>query len=220
VKGAHTDSSLNSAEANLKVPFFLLGFREKSRPALTNLKTLIERFANGTSSDDFFDSLNQIYRDADQDPELKGWFKKVDAYIRKCLTEQGFILEDAANDEWNALYDQGNHLLRERYRTHTDRILDEIKFFGNQFNEDPQNKSFGDAVQKLFLDLGNDEKGNPAFKPHLLKDVTEVILPTVLESLHYIPLPRIEYSDPTMDCIIENLIIESDNLAPNVLEFR
>jgi hypothetical protein len=57
------------------------------------------------------------------------------------------------------------------------------------------------------------------FKPHLLKDVTNVILPQFLESLHYVPLPRMEYSDPKVDLIIENLLVESDNLAPNVLEF-
>lgn len=45
-------------------------------------KTLIERFANSTSTDDFFDSLNTIYRDADQDPRLKDWFRNVDTYTR------------------------------------------------------------------------------------------------------------------------------------------
>lgn len=42
---------------------------------LTNLKTLLERFANSTSFDDLFDAINQIYADADKDPELKGFFK-------------------------------------------------------------------------------------------------------------------------------------------------
>lgn len=46
------------------------------------METLIERFANGTSLDDFLESLNNIYRDADQDPVLKGWFKHLDSYIR------------------------------------------------------------------------------------------------------------------------------------------
>lgn len=45
-------------------------------------KVLIERFANYTSTDDFFDSLNAIYRDADQDSQLKGWFKHVNSFIR------------------------------------------------------------------------------------------------------------------------------------------
>lgn len=47
-----------------------------------NLRTLIERFANHTSLDSFFESLNTIYRDAEKDPELRNWFKNVDTLIR------------------------------------------------------------------------------------------------------------------------------------------
>jgi hypothetical protein len=32
--------------------------------------------------DDFFDSLENIYRDADKDPELKGWFKNTNQFTR------------------------------------------------------------------------------------------------------------------------------------------
>jgi len=199
VKGAHTDDSLQIAEADLK--------------------TLIERFANSTSSEDLFDSINQIYRDADRDPELKNWFKHLDTYIRKCLKQQGFIMEDASNDEWNQLYDQGHFLLRDRYRGHTDRIIDEFKFLGQQFDADPQNRAFADSLTKLFNDLGHDENGKTVFKPHLVTDLKEVILPGLFENIRYIPIPRIEYSDPMIDAVVENLVIEGDNLAPNVLEF-
>jgi len=199
VKGAHRDDALQTAEADIK--------------------TLLERFANGTSSDDLIDSINQIYTDADRDPELKNWFKRIDAYIRKILQQQGYILEDESNAEWNRIYDQGHDLLRGRYRGHTDRIADEFKFIGEQFDADPQNKAFADSVTKLFNDLGTDENGKTTFKPHLVKDVTEVILPAFFESVQYIPIPRIEYSDPMVDAVVENLVIEGDNLAPNVLEF-
>lgn len=185
---------------------------------LTTLKTLIERFANGTSTKDLFDSINMIYSDADKDPELKSWFKHVDAYIRKCLQQQGYIMEDAATDEWNALYDRGNFLLRDRYRNHTDRIVDETKFLADQFDQDPLNKKFANSMQKLFNDLGNDENGKPTFKPHLIKDLTEVIIPAIFENIRYVPIPRIEYSDSAFDAVIENLVIESDNLMPNMLE--
>lgn len=198
VKGAHADSSLKRAE--------------------DDLKTLIERFANGTSTNDFFDAINQIYRDADQDPELKSWFKNVNAYIRKCLKQQGYIMEDRATDEWNQLYDQGEFLLRDRYRNHTNRIVDEAKFLADQFDKDPLNKKFAQSVEKLFNDLGNDENGKPTFKPHLIKDLTEVIIPAVFENIRYVPIPRIEVSDPMIDVVVENLVIESDNLMPNVLE--
>ncbi|CAI7636926.1 unnamed protein product [Penicillium pancosmium] len=184
-----------------------------------NLRTLIERFANNTSLTDFFDSLNNIYRDADKDPELRGWFSNIDTYIRKCLREQGFIMDDESNREWNVLYDKGRYLLRERYRSHTDRIVDEIKFLAEQFDKDPQNHALAQSIQKLFKDLGRDTEGKVVFKKHLLKDIRDVILPGIVENVRYIPIPRIEVSDPMVDVVVENLVIESDNLMPNVLEF-
>jgi len=57
------------------------------------------------------------------------------------------------------------------------------------------------------------------FKPHLVKDLTEIILPGLFENIRYVPIPRIEYSDPMVDAVVENLVIEGDNLAPNVMEF-
>ncbi|MCJ1358566.1 MAG: hypothetical protein MMC33_008566 [Icmadophila ericetorum] len=199
VKGAHTtDDALTTAE--------------------TDLKTLIERFANSTSADDLFEAINNIYRDADRDPELKAWFRQVDAYVRKCLQEQGYIMQDAATNEYNQLYDRGQFLLRDRYRDHTNRIIDETNFLADQFNKDPYNRRFADSMNKLFFDLGNDENGKPVFKKHLVSDLTNIILPGAFESVRYVPIPRIEYSDPTFDAIVENLVIESDNLTPNALE--
>ncbi|KAJ8117380.1 hypothetical protein OPT61_g1422 [Boeremia exigua] len=200
VQGAHQeDDALTRAEADMK--------------------TLLERFANSTSADDLIDSINQIYKDAENDPELKGWFRHLNQYIHKCLQQQGYILEDRSTQEWNQIYDQGHDLLRGRYRGHTDRIADEFKFIGQQFDADEQNRQFAQSVNKLFLDLGNDENGKTTFKPHLVKDLTDVILPGLFESVQYVPIPRIEVSDPQADVIVENLVIESDNLAPNVMEF-
>lgn len=212
--GGHANSLTQGSTGTVK------DARSSLAQAEADLKTLIERFANGTSSDDLWASVNQIYKDADNDPELKDWFKSVDRYIRRALQEQGYILEPASTTDWNKLYDHGKYLLRDKYKTHTDRILDEIKFFGKQFDEDAQNKQFAQSVNKLFLDLGNDENGKPTFKPHLLKDLTEVIIPATFESIAYIPIPRIEYSDPQVDAVIENLVLESDNFMPNLLEIH
>ncbi|KAI9827828.1 MAG: hypothetical protein M1832_004317 [Thelocarpon impressellum] len=199
VKGVHEDSHLRAAE--------------------TDLRTLIERFANSTSADDLLDSVNAIYRDADRDPELKGWFRNINAFVRRSLKEEGYVMQDDATREWNKIYDQGQFLFRDRYRNHTDRVVDELRFLADQFDKDPQNRAFADSMQKLFNDLGNDQNGKPTFKPHLVKDLTNVILPELFESVRYVPIPRIEYSDHMIDAVVENLVIESDNLMPNVFEF-
>ena len=186
--------------------------------AETDLKTLIERFANGTSTDDLWASINAIYDAADRDPELKNWLKALNGYIRRCLQVPGYILDEESNVEWDRLYDEGNYLMRDKYRGHTDRVVDEIKFLADQFDQDPHNKAFAASLTKLFTDLGNDENGKATFKPHLIKDLTDVILPSAFEKVAYIPVPRIEYSDPQFDAVIENLVLESDNFMPNVLE--
>lgn len=186
--------------------------------AEADLRTLIERFANGTSTSDLWESIGQIYKDAEKDPELKDWFKAMDSYIRRCLLEQGYILEDASTQQWDQLYEKGRYLLREKYRSQTDRVIDEIKFVAEQFDKDAQNKAFAQSVNKLFKDLGTDADGNVVFKPQLIKDLTEVIIPSVLTNIAYIPIPRIEYSDPQFDAIVENLVLESDNFTPNVFE--
>ncbi|KAI0541862.1 hypothetical protein GGR58DRAFT_510663 [Xylaria digitata] len=198
------------------------GAVKQTRSAFTaaeaDLKVLVERFANGTSSDDLWSSINTLYKDADTDPELRNWFKSMNTYIRKCLQQQGYIMEGDCNQQWHHLYDHGNYLLRQKYRAHTNRIVDEIKFLADQFDQDPHNLAFRASLQKLFQHLGNDENGKPKFKPHLVKDLTEVIIPATFENVAYIPIPRIEYSDPEIDAVIENLVLESDNFMPNVLE--
>lgn len=212
--GGHANTLAQGGTGTVK------GARSSLAQAEADLKTLIERFANGTSSDDLWSAVNQIYEDAQKDPELKNWFKSVDKYIRRSLQEQGYILEEASTQEWNKLYDHGDYLLRQKYKTHTDRVIDEVKFLAGQFDEDAQNKQFAATINKLFTDLGNDENGKATFKPHLVKDVTEVILPAVFENIAYIPVPRIEYSDPQVDAVIENLVLESDNFTPNLLEIN
>ena len=72
---------MQKAEANLRVCMFKIhGYIEN--PADMSRKILIERFANGTSMANFFDSLDNIYRDVDGDPFLKNWFKTVNSFLR------------------------------------------------------------------------------------------------------------------------------------------
>lgn len=187
--------------------------------AQRDFKVLIERFANYTSLDDLFDALNDLYADADRDPELKNYFKSINGYVRRVLREKGYILQPDSTHEYNRLVDQGRFLLRDRYREHTDHVIDEARFFSEQFAEDPESQKFGAAIQKFFQNLGTDDDGEPVFKKHLFDDVTQIILPQIFEDIRYVPLPRIEFSDHQMDAVVENLVIESGNMLPNCVEF-
>ncbi|OAL67889.1 hypothetical protein A7C99_1021 [Trichophyton rubrum] len=177
----------------------LKGYLTEHKDSLTRLKTVIERFANSTSTDDLFDAIKKFYKNAENDPRLREWFRNVDTFIRKCLKEQGFVLRDESTAEWNRLYDEGRFLLTKRYKKDTDEVVEEGKFLANQFDEDPLNKEFGQSLKKFFDHLGHDASGNIVFQKNLLKDFVNTVLPGTLANLSYIPLPRIEVSDPMID---------------------
>jgi hypothetical protein len=43
-------------------------------------------------------------------------------------------------------------------------------------------------------------------------------LPTIVSEVGYIPIPRIEYTDDSLDLVIENLTLSGKNLLPNIFE--
>lgn len=51
--------------------------------SISELRTLLERFANGISMNIIFDAANVLIDDSRRDPALSEWFKDVDLYIRK-----------------------------------------------------------------------------------------------------------------------------------------
>lgn len=110
-------------------------------------------------------------------------------------------MQDEATEEWRHLHAEGRYLFRDRYREDANRVIGELKFLGDQFNQDPLNRALRQSLQKLWHDLGYDESGNLAFKKHVAKDFTSIIIPGIVENLRYIPVPRIEVSDPMVDVV-------------------
>lgn len=51
--------------------------------ATSELRTLLERFANGMSLSVIGDAMKVLYEDSKQDEELRDWFRAVDSYVRK-----------------------------------------------------------------------------------------------------------------------------------------
>lgn len=50
------------------------------------MRTLLERFANGKSLDGVFDAISKLWEDANNDEELRHWWDRVDKFVRKVRT--------------------------------------------------------------------------------------------------------------------------------------
>ncbi|KAG2367086.1 hypothetical protein BDR07DRAFT_1272922 [Suillus spraguei] len=189
---------------------------------MSELRTLLERFANGLSMNDIFDASNALIDDARRDDEFRNWFHRLNTYIRKAsvLLEAGFVLENDCNREGNQILESGRHFWDEKYKEHFDNLFNAIGKWFAAMGEDPLNKRFGEDWARLTRDLLFDSEGSLKFKADLWSDIRNVILPTMVEKVGYLPIPRVEYTDDTVDLVVENLTLQGRNMFPNVISME
>ncbi|KAI0707522.1 hypothetical protein C8T65DRAFT_216076 [Cerioporus squamosus] len=188
--------------------------------ATHELRTLLERFANGKSLGIIGDAMQALYNDAQQDEELRNWFRSVDAYTRKVLLDPGFVLEPQCNNEANELRESGRRFYDDKYKGHFDNLFNAAIDWFRGLGEDPLNKRFGEDWARLTRDLLFDSEGSLKFKPDLWMDIRKVILPSIIDQVGYMPVPRIEYTDDQLDLVIENLALSGRNLFPNIVSME
>lgn len=187
---------------------------------IAELRTLLERFANGQSLDIILSAIGAIADDTKRDDALKEWFKAINLYIRKVLLEPGYILEPDCDRHGNRLQELGREFYDVKYRSHFDNLFDSVGTWFKSMGDDPINKQFGEDWAKLTHDLLFDKEGSLKFKPELWNDIRRVIFPTLIEEVGYIPIPRVEYTDDSLDLVVENLVLQGRNLFPNIVSFE
>jgi len=170
--------------------------------------------------DPVFDAVNALYTDADNDPQLRHWFNQLSQYVRKCLVEPGYILEDESTREGRELRKTGKQFFDHKYAAHKDNLFNAIAEFFKAMGTDPVNVRFGEDWKRLTKDVLFDDNGSLEFKPQLWNDIREEILPSLIQQVGYIPIPRIEYTDKQVDLVIENLVLEGTNLLPNIVSLE
>ncbi|GAA5838750.1 hypothetical protein JCM9279_003849 [Rhodotorula babjevae] len=193
------------------------------KQATYELRTLLERFANGASMQPIWDSVDQIYTDSQNDGELRGWFRELNQYVRQCLQEPGYIMKDEADRRGRELLDSGKRYWdpkNGKYASHKDRFFEEVQNFFTSYADDGLNQRLGESVKTLVTDLFLNSEGNPTYKPHLWRDIRSVILPALFSQIGYVPVPRAEYTSKDVDLVIENLTLETANILPNIFEIE
>ncbi|TEB21020.1 hypothetical protein FA13DRAFT_1643942 [Coprinellus micaceus] len=206
-----TSTNLTSTDPNA-VPE-----NHKLKIATLELRTLLERFANNTSMDVIFDAINVLADDTRRDPELHQWFKNVDTYVRRVLLKPGFILQPQSDAEASRLRENGKAFHDDKYKSDFDNLFSSIGSWFKAMGDDPLNQRFGNDWARLTKDLLFDSEGSLKFKPELWNDIRRVIMPTLVQQVGYIPIPRIEYTDDALDLVVENLTLQGRNLFPNII---
>lgn len=176
------------------------------------LRTILERFANDESMQPIFDAVDELYRDAKNDDELRAWFRDLDHYVRMCLQEPGYIMKDEADRRGRELRDSGRRFWdpkEGKYAKHKDNFFGAVQHFFTAYADDGLNQRLGESVKSLVTDLFLNADGGVTWKPELWADIRHVILPSIVKQLGYVPIPRAEYSSKDVELVVENLTLES-----------
>ncbi|KAG2024158.1 hypothetical protein CC2G_001738 [Coprinopsis cinerea AmutBmut pab1-1] len=216
VKHGRTVGQTTQQRTKEKVP------ADKDHPiklATLELRTLLERFANNTSTNGIFDAMDALADDARRDEGLREWFRSVNIWMRKVFLEPGYIIEPDCDNQARNLRESGRRFYDGKYKGHFDNLFNTIGEWFKAMGDDPLNQRFGDDWARLTKDLLFDAEGNLKFKPHLWNDIRRVIAPQLIQKVGYLPIPRIEYTDDSLDLVVENLTLQGRNLFPNIVSF-
>ncbi|KAF7324755.1 hypothetical protein MKEN_00517300 [Mycena kentingensis (nom. inval.)] len=189
------------------------------RSAMSLMKTLLERIA-AAPLDPIFAAAKVLATDAANDESLRKWWSAVGGYVRRVLLDVGYVTEPACSTRARELREMGRAFYSEKYKAHFDALSDAMVTWFRSMGADPLNKALAEDFARLTKDLLFDAEGNLQFKRRLWEDVRHVILPTLVDKVGYIPIPRIEYTDNTLDLVLENLTLSGRQLFPNIIEME
>ncbi|KAJ7158718.1 hypothetical protein C8R46DRAFT_1224650 [Mycena filopes] len=168
----------------------------------------------GAPLDPIFDAARVLAQDSANDEGLRNWWKNVDGYVRKPATSPSRdprLVHASCGTLGRTFYDG-------KYKGHFEAVMNATSGWFKSFADDPLNKALAQDFARLTRDLLFDGDGNLQFKKKLWEDVRNVILPTLVDTIGFIPIPRIEYTDDSFEVIVENLTLSGRHLFPNIVE--
>lgn len=112
------------------------------KQSLGEIRTLLERFANGHSLSTIGEPMRTLNDDAQQDERLRHWFRDIDEYIHEVLLQPGYVLDDQCNERGRQLRETGREFYDGKYKGHFDKLFNSVAEWFRAWAEDPLNRRY------------------------------------------------------------------------------
>ena len=179
--------------------------------AIRNFWSLVSSFGDREAWTELEKRFNAVLQHSQNDPQFEQLVTDVGAFVHRLLTDPETF--DRANDKVEEL--------RKKWQESSgaSSLRDDLRAFLDQLQTTLTSAARDDDVRRI---VGTSTKIvnllAPAGETHnseLFDDLLHIFVPLLIQSVQYIPIPRVEVAVPEIDLLLENLIIEPGKTVNN-----
>lgn len=197
-------------------------YRDANREQMSlDLKAIIEDLAEGYKLDNLIAIVDDFQVALQRDWKLRDFLYDVGLFLKRSLSDPMYVQSADYMVKGADLMTKGRTMLVNNYPDLTNAFLNEITALFGSFRQNHLLKDFSRVFESLQNHLLFDERtGELTLKSNLIKDLRQVYFPILLQSIRYLPLPRIEINDEQYDLAFENIVLSLDEIVPNMVDIK
>lgn len=184
---------------------------ELDKAVLSTIK-LIERFSNGVGFSGVQKSYSKLKKDMQKEKGSEDFLHDCMTYFKKIVQDLKYAASEDAERHGQQLLQRVDSFTEDTgFKQHANELIQEVVRLAEGFASDKALFHFIHRGQTLFKHLVMNEYGNFVFKKRVMKDFLNIIIPSTLKLVQYVPISRIEFQNADVDVLIENLVFESSS---------
>ncbi|KAI8847603.1 hypothetical protein BC829DRAFT_476181 [Chytridium lagenaria] len=193
--------------------------------AMRELQLIVSRFAKNRPVEPLLAAAKSLSSKLSENEELRMLWNDAYELLSRCIApDKRFVMSRDIHRRTRTLAHRiRKHVVQEGfgpYETDLKTILREVDGLVKDLTSDTLSKRLGEDVIRMKNALFFDSAGRPTFKTPLVMDITHVIIPMLWEDLKYIPIPRVEHRSRDWHIVVENIILTTENIVPNLMELK
>ncbi|KAJ3102387.1 hypothetical protein HDU97_000594 [Phlyctochytrium planicorne] len=232
IRRLHDPSLADTRNALAGLLHLASGFDKRGLPwdphldvALRELEVLISRFAGGRPLEPLIATGKSLKAKLMHSEDLRILWSDTYDLLYRCFADTNYVMSrdlpgrarNIAHRLRSQISEKGTDMYEHDFRT----ILREVDGLVDDLTSDRLSMKLGDDLRMmkdaLFIDKMT---GRPTFKSPLLMDITHVIIPMLWEDLKFIPIPRVEHKSRDWHIVIEDIVLTTENVFPNLMEAK
>lgn len=159
--------------------------------------------------------MRELSFGAKDDETIQAFWQDADKHLRQCLLEEGFVFTPSADEGFRRLARRFQQLSA-AYKDKFAQLITGAAAFVNAIRQDTLVLKLLKALQAVLRDVGKEGWK----KSSLWHDLRSHILPSIIEKIGTIPVPRVKYLHPDFDLVIENIALDLQSLLPDTFDVR